>query len=280
VSRELKDLPRRRRDAEQAISVGTARASRVSGFRILAVTLLCVVASARAMAQSNDSLHNQSVIKGRVTDEQGKALSNATIRLASGDSTRSDNEGEFRIESQAGNQLLQIRMLGFGAVDRKIELSAGDSLSLQIALSRVQTQLPPVLVRDVYDRVADLTGFRSRSKVGAGFYITADDIRKRRPLCLLDAIDGTAGFFVTKGGGGCDGQIHSHRKRYSVMVKTEPECVKVFVDDAEDSGWQLLPPMDIVGIELYQMSTAPVRYPGGDCAIVVVWTAWYRGAHH
>jgi hypothetical protein len=232
------------------------------------------------MAQSNDSLHNQSVITGRVTDGQGNAVSTATIRLGSGDSTRSDTKGEFRIGSQAGVQLLQIRKIGFGAVDRKIEVSAGDSLSLEVALSRVQAQLPPVLVRDVYDRVADLSGFRSRSKVGAGFYITADDIRKRRPRCLIDAIDGTAGFFVTRRGGGCDGQIRSRRNRYSIYVKTEPECVKVLVDDAEDSGWQGIPPQDIVGLELYQMSTAPVRYPSDDCAIVVVWTARYRGAHH
>ena len=56
-------------------------------------------------------------------------------------------------------------------------------------------------------------------------------------------------------------------------------CVNVYIDESETNSdaVAMLPAQEIVGMELYRPIYAPLRYSGGTCGVVLVWTTRYNG---
>ena len=89
-----------------------------------------------------------SVLKGKVTDNQGKPIDFATVVLQpSGLYTMTDAEGNFRIDrAPAGDSRLQISFYGMEPIDTTLNLSAGKTASLQFRMVETTFSLEHVTV--------------------------------------------------------------------------------------------------------------------------------------
>jgi tetratricopeptide (TPR) repeat protein len=99
---------------------------------IVAMALLCAVASP-ALAQS--------VVRGKVTDAQGKPVPEATVEFASTDSnrktsTKTDKNGEFlQVGLQSGGYKVTASKQGVGTQTKDAQVRQGPNAQMQFALS-------------------------------------------------------------------------------------------------------------------------------------------------
>jgi len=229
-------------------------------------------------------------LSGKVVDENDRAIGGARIQLRGfPDSARTRGDGSFTFPSpQSGTQLLVARALGYDEKQTPVDLvSAGPSPAI-ITLRKTPASLTTLVIHGEMSRIADKTGFTRRVLNGPGHYVTASEIALRKAPCAIDYIATVPGFIVRRdghGGGGCAGTITVGARgivtlRDNAIAQSFGSCVTIVVDDAEGVDISAIRPEDIVGMEFYKLATSPVRYGGGQCAAVVIWTVRYTGPHH
>ena len=258
----------------------------------------------------------RSLLRGRVSTSGGQAVAGARVEMMGfADSARTRADGSFELAlPPIGTQTLRVRSLGYDEYTAPIDVTPTDTTIVAVRLARSPPSLETVFIRAKISDVAERSGFQTRALVGPGHYVTAADITRRKAPCLLDNVEWVTGFYVTNRRA-CYGDIYvrsgdrglSRLPPTSVSAATgdpsarnaaslnraaaiaqadftkDPSCVKIFIDDIQESGSDALaalPPRDVVGMELYQPVTAPARYSGGNCAVIVVWTTRYQGTRH
>ncbi len=97
-----------------------------------------------------DTLHTSSQgfsISGKVTDNQGNPLPNATVFLSGSQKiTATDNNGNFRLEGlSTGTYELITKMIGFASVDKTVVIGR-QNISLSVALTETSTTLEEVQI--------------------------------------------------------------------------------------------------------------------------------------
>ncbi|MFZ6023217.1 MAG: TonB-dependent siderophore receptor [Bacteroidota bacterium] len=98
---------------------------------------------------ASEQPEGNSVIKGKVTTTDGKAAVDVSIQLKGLTKGAITNEnGEFIIKGlTAGNYELQISLIGFKEVNRKLTLTANQTNSVSIQLELTEQQLTEVIIR-------------------------------------------------------------------------------------------------------------------------------------
>lgn len=93
-------------------------------------------------------LHRNAIIKGVVSDENNQSkLAGASIRIAGSSSgVAADNNGQFTLYTQAGNQQLQVSFLGYRDTSIAVNLSDGQVQTITIHLSSSSAELNNVLI--------------------------------------------------------------------------------------------------------------------------------------
>jgi hypothetical protein len=123
------------------------------------------------------------------------------------------------------------------------------------------------------DKALDEVGFMSRKRSGSGWYMEADEIKRRNALNFSDVLRSAPGI-----------KISSYMGRQMIENSRDPVrgCVLVWIDG---TMWQQIDPGDIDdfvkpwelgAIEVYSATTTPAQYqsPGrGSCTTVLAWTA-------
>lgn len=163
---------------------------------------------------------------------------------------------------------ISIRKLGFAPVDVMSSL-ATDSQGIMVHLREAPSVLQKVVITGERNRASADFAFRART--GIGHYITEADIARQNPSCFLDVLKRLPGLQVKKSSG-CAGGVSVFRGQGTIMGDPAANgCVRLIVDGGSVSGYDAVNVDDILGVEVYDETTAPLRYRT-QCAAIVVWT--------
>jgi hypothetical protein len=239
------------------------------------------------LALSSTGLYAQT-INGRLLDEAtDEAISSATIRLLDRDEpiggVLSDDAGRFRLEvPRTGRYRIRAERIGYrGVTSPPIDIVDGQTLEVELRLSTEAVPLAPLtIISDRPPRVLDPRlerwGYYRRrgtygKEEGMGFasFLDEEDIERRIAFRVSDLLGEVPGVRI-RPAGGMDVQITGRRG-----------CpMTIYVDGvryARGGGIDgIISPSAIVAAEIYPGFVSSVRFPGGSCGAVVLWTGMRR----
>ena len=213
-----------------------------------------------------------SVVDGIVSDTNLVALGEATVTvLGSSLHVTTGNNGRFRVVAvPAGQYLLTVHRVGYVPVAAAIQVGDADTLRLSFAMRRIVTELDTVIV-SAKALVARMNDFEERRKLGFGTFITAAQIEQRRSVVLGDVLRGIPSLHV----------VDSGPNQYAFSTRTgNTTCpMQVAIDNVllptPTNLRSLLPPSDIMGIEVYSgPATVPLQFKSANsgCGVILIWT--------
>lgn len=128
----------------------------------------------RSIIELVTTYFNSMHIKGKVTDENGKTLPGATLKIKnSGRITQTNTSGEFEFNDIEGNAILVVSFLGY----KTKEVTVHDKTNLNITLAEDQSSLEDVVVvgygttkrKDLVGSVATINADEMRKQVATNF---------------------------------------------------------------------------------------------------------------
>ena len=214
-------------------------------------------------------------VTGTVVNRAGVPVANARVGLmGTSAATMTKSNGEFVLDSlPAGTQALVVRQIGYSPTEVPVELSSRTPARVTVKLGVLVPQLSPVEVVSRREEGLQKVGFLDRKRTSAtGYFITSEDLERRKPIKFTDVLRTTPGMRVTEMNG--QAMISSTRSAQG------NGCVTVYVDGAP---WQQLDPGDldtfvqpneVAAVEVYSGVNVPPQFttPGSSCSAVVVWT--------
>ena len=164
-------------------NVGTLR--RFSGWFAILALLSLVIGPDQSMAQRAKT----SELRGRVTIDS-RPLQGATVSVLGTDETRLTGEaGGFAFERlPPGRYWISVRRIGYRPSSFTATLEADSVRTVEVVLEPVPYRLKDVEVSsDVLDRYR-YYDFARRSRSAWGRFLTRDDIRRIRPVDLVELV--------------------------------------------------------------------------------------------
>jgi hypothetical protein len=202
-----------------------------------------------------------------VLTTSGKPIAQAEVTLDYSSLSMTDSAGSVKfLPHPSRTHHLLVRKLGFAPLD---VTSSVDRQGLTVHLHSVVPQLQTVSITAARDRAR--VEFEQRARTGIGDYFTESDIQRLKPECLLDLLKRLPGVQVEKRVG-CHGGVSVSRGTATINGDQAGNgCVHLIVDGGPVSGYDAVNVDDILGVEFYDETTAPIRY-GDQCALIAVWT--------
>ncbi len=190
--------------------------------------------------------------------------------------------GRFRMmQVPPGQYLLVVRRIGFAPTSGIIEVRDNDTLRLTYSLTRSNSVLDTLRVRERRVGIRML-GFEKRRLVGQGQFITQDEIDRRGSREVSDYLRNTRSIQVSRI---TDQQFAgtvalSRREGGSLTGEGAGACpMQILLDGIVLPRFfnldLLPPPKQIAGIEIYSgPATTPPEFSGPDrrCGIIAFWT--------
>ncbi|HEY5023015.1 MAG TPA: carboxypeptidase regulatory-like domain-containing protein [Gemmatimonadaceae bacterium] len=220
------------------------------------------------------ALFGQGTISGSVLDSLGSALSGAQVTIQ-GTNTRAvtDDDGVFRLgRVQEGDADLYVRRLGYRPESRKVHVTPGGEIHLDVTLVPLAVRLATVEVRrrpEAYD--SRLAGYNSRKGSQVGHFVTREQLDRMSSPRFVDALREIPGV-----------QMRSLRGGGTTIILRGSRCPPlVFIDGfPADAGVMDLDMLDlsgVEGIEIYSgVATVPSEFMGArgthSCGVVAVWS--------
>lgn len=258
--------------------------------RVRAVALLALAAGGppRAMAAQRvtpESPVQYGAIDGTVVDTTGASI--PLVEVIALDEphlrSRSGSGGGYRIDSvPAGVHVLRYRRVGLAPLTVTVNVRANDVTDVDAILAPLPKRLATVTVQDSAGNVlhlpADVAG---RMRNNAGYFITAADIERLRPINVTALFRNVPGVELTK-----SGTVNNNRGIISIQT---PGCrygIPTYIDgqkladphDGADtlSGRELadyVQPSEVMAVEVYRgPSEVPPTLPQDKCGGVFIWT--------
>lgn len=211
------------------------------------------------------------------------------VQMGDGRTATADSAGTFWFDSlPSGIVRFIVRAKGFPSARLILALAPGEYMERRVELdssaataaaqataataatgaASVGQPLAKVVVEAKPSLGPRFANFERRSKTGAGFYITREEIEKGQYSSLQDVARSARGVTVECGGGlGC----------YIRMARAPMRCAPEYVvDDNVDAIFgPTIPVRDIEALEIY---TGPANVPGeyagrnAGCGVIVIWT--------
>ena len=220
-------------------------------------------------------LSGSSRLTGRILNTAGGPIQSARVSIDGAAPVAISNErGEFTLDSlPSGTQTVEVRKIGYAAVEKPIELSARTAAQTTITLD--VAELAPVLIVAGSDRVLEDLGFEDRKRRGLWTFLDGEKIA-REAVRFSDAMRTVPGLRVQPAGNG-----------RSVLTNSRDPvggCVLTWVDNVI---WREMTPGDIDdfvqpsevrAVEVYSSNNTPPQFQMAgqtSCAAVVVWTNRY-----
>ena len=224
------------------------------------------------------------ILRGRIVAETGDPLSYANVQVNYGQRYVSDDSGRFQVPyNVSGRSTVFVRRIGFEPVD--VALAAMPDTALLVVLKPIPVQLKEVVVTGASAfRSLDNYGFYRRMRdaergINNGYFITPEDIDRRKPINITQMAEGFPTVRVTGPGGGPRGHPMS-----DVISGTNNCKMTVYLDNVrivgrlngpDDSVNQLALPNHVAAMEIYPRGvSAPPQYQtmNGTCGVVLLWT--------
>jgi hypothetical protein len=249
--------------------------------RLLAVTpmfTLFLLASVHAGSQEVGTL------TGTVSAINAIPVAQARVTiLETALATATDSTGTFRVARiPAGMRVLEIKMLGYAPLALPVEVIAGETLNLELALSPEAVVLKAV---DIDAGTSDraLRGFTDRRARGTGRYFDEEELIRMQPRVFTDILRRIAGVQIQPGieRYGTGSSVQMGRNSGGMGTRTCP--VEFFVNgspfpSARDGNINhYIAPEEVVAVEVYNgAAQIPQEFSSGAyntrCGVVVIWT--------
>ena len=208
-----------------------------------------------------------------VTEAEGAPLAGAQVSIAGGPQTRANERGEWTLVGlPLGSRMLEIRAMGFYPERRGVDVVTG-AAPVAVALSTLRAVLDTVRVRAARLLRPDPDGFQERRRVGAGRYLTAEDVMRRQPMAASDVFRNLSGIRL--------GQPNALGQPIQIRGVREAWCEAAFYIDGLPMGGlttdeldAFLRPRNIVGMEIYSEADVPPQFQRGltACGSILIWT--------
>jgi len=232
-------------------------------------------------------LHAQSTgaLTGQVLADSVTPLAEARIRVIGATNVVvSGSDGRFSFGTVApGNQLLEIRRLGYVAFQQWVKIVAGQTLDLQIKLELVPVPLAPVVVKGEPALWPAMEGFEERRAHATGHFFDRTEIARMQPRLFTDVLRRVPGVQIQPSTGAFGGNEMVRMTR-TVGVTGLRQCPVLFYLNGmpfqvagDMSINQYVTPEDVVAIEVYSGSSQiPPEFLSNllnsRCGVVVIWT--------
>lgn len=264
-----------------------------------ALTLLALLTASALHAQDDVR-----TVRGVVVDTAGQPISGVTIRQKGAQTSVTDDLGRFRFTVKVETRIaMDIRRVGLhpGTFIARVP----PDTALTITMYAMPQVLPATVVVAQRKQVLERRGFyeRQRNEAIGGYFLTPEDLAKRRPRSVTGAVEGVPGVKIDVGVVGSDSPMIQgrnncimniyldgirltpdssgtvmERKRYANLAKQGilipagqqaiPHPMNVQID-------RLLDVRSVLAIEVYPRALqAPPQYvpPRNDCGVVLLWT--------
>lgn len=205
----------------------------------------------------------EQVIKGKVTDEEGRPLAGATVTIKNTNtSTTTDATGTFQITVQSQlKQSLVISYVGYGSS----EVAASPGGTVTVSLKQDAKALNDVVVVGYGTQ-------RKRDITGATATVRADEIAKRPLVRVEQALQGTTSGVVVQSNSGQPGKGLSVRIRGANSISGSNEPLYV-IDGFIGGSIESLAMDDIESLEILKDASATAIYGSrGSNGVVLITT--------
>ena len=269
-------LQAQRKDGGATAEVDVAQDDGVLSLRSVSVAPLVVAAAKDSTGKPRLVAKGSARVTGRVVNKSGAPVAGARIGLMGASAaTTSRTNGEFTLDSlPSGTQALVVRQIGYRPTEVPVELSARSPARVMVRLGDFVPELSPVEVVSRRDEGLQKVGYLDRKRSSGGYFLTPEQIEKRRATQFTDLMRTIPGLQVQSQGR--DAMLTSSRSSGT----GSGGCVTVYVDGAP---WQQLQPGDldsfiqpdeVAAVEVYSGAQIPAQFmtPGQSCTAVVVWT--------
>lgn len=222
----------------------------------------CLVLLLLALSFLRGSSQDQ-VIKGKVTDENGKPLTGATVTIKNTkNSTTTDAEGNFQITT--GGQIKPVLVISYiGYANSEVTARSG-------AVQPVMLQPDAKALNDVV--VVGYGTQRKRDVTGATVSVKADEIAKRPLVRVEQALQGTTSGVVVQSNSGQPGKGLSVRIRGANSITGSNEPLYV-IDGFIGGSIDALTMDDIESLEILKDASATAIYGSrGSNGVVLITT--------
>jgi outer membrane cobalamin receptor len=210
-----------------------------------------------------------------VRTRDGRPLQGARVQLWGSDVQGTTTDaGNFSLAGlPAGTYALEVRAIGYAPKRVPVTLSSRAPGSVGVVLDERLNTLQSVVVQADRTKLnKDYNGFLERQKRGMGRFLSEEDLNRRNPIVITDALRTTPGLSVVPNGTGFGYAIQG---RGGCQPDVWVDGMRVF-DGATDLD-QLVRPTDVAGVEVYNgPGTVPAQFMGagggGSCGVVAIWT--------
>jgi hypothetical protein len=224
-------------------------------------------------------------LTGRVAGEDEAPLAQARIRIVGTKPvTLSGMDGRFTLGAVAGgDQVLEVRLLGYVAVLRPVKIAEGETVDVQITLVLAPVPLKAVEVKGAPPLLPAMQGFEARRAHGSGHFLTHTDIARMQPRVFTDVLRRIPGVQVQPGGSSF-GANEMVRMSRTIGITGARACPVLFYVNGtpftvlgDISINQYVAPEDVSAIEVYSgTSQIPPEFQSSlqnsRCGVIVIWT--------
>lgn len=224
-------------------------------------------------------------LTGQVLGDSAIPLAQARVRVIGATTVAvSGADGRFSFgHIPAGNQMLEIRRLGYVAFTQWVKIVPGETLNLQVTLDLVPVALQPVEVKGEAALWPAMEGFEERRARAGGHFFDRTEIARMQPRLFTDVLRRVPGVQVQPSNGAFGGNEMVRMTR-TVGVSGLSPCPVLFylngmpLQVARDMSInQYVTPEDVIAIEVYSGSSQiPPEFLSNQlnsrCGVIVIWT--------
>lgn len=224
-------------------------------------------------------------LTGQIVGEGGTPIAQARIRVAGAAAlVLSGTDGRFAISAvRAGDQLLEVRLLGYVAFEQFVTVTAGQTLDVHVTLVAAPIPLKAVEVKGTRALRPVLEAFEHRRARGNGHFYNQAEIARMQPRVFTDVLRRVPGVILQPAAGsfGSNDMVRMNRATGITGSRNCPVLFYVngmpFQVTGDMSINQYVTPEDVVAIEVYSGSSQiPPEFSANllnaRCGVIVIWT--------
>jgi hypothetical protein len=222
---------------------------------------------------------------GQIVTDDTTPLAQARVRVIGRTGMLlSGTDGRFAFPAvQAGDQVLEVRLLGYIAFVQWVKIEPGQTLNVRIVLSAAPVPLKAIEVKGEPVTTVVLQGFQNRRVHNNGHFFTRTDIAKMQPRVFTDVLRRVPGLALLPASGsfGSNDMVRTNR---STGINGPRSCPVLFFVNGmplqvagDMSIDQYVAPEDVVAVEVYTgTSQIPSEFQSAllnsKCGVIVIWT--------